>query len=314
MASIGPFSNTTILIVVGAVVLYYWYTCQKNHSISKFTDLSVPNGNVTLIGSKFPASVSVGGMQPAALSVATEYMPLPYFDPMAASAYAELIISESGPNDGAATEAVATNQPMAVTTVPVEIPTYRVNIPSIETVNNPTTSVTTVPSLTVQGAPSPWASNLDGSLYFPFAGGIDSTTSEATTTVSTTTVATGPLMTIPATSTGAQAAAGTTGAATMVGSNMPKTPADTNVSYNTILNVDYPGNDMMCEMYDGPNGDPSVCASSCQSDPKCRGYANISANTNPVFPQGFCCTKHTMSDPIASNGVTSYAKMNMSPQ
>lgn len=300
-----PFSNTTMLIVLGALaLLWHFKYCTKQ--VDKFDSLSVENGNVTLIGSKMPASVAVGGMQPAALSVITETTVLPYYDPSQAEVYAEITVDN---NPSMATgEAIATGQPMPVTTLPVQVPTYRVNIPTIQRVAVPNTGMTPPISSEVDGAPSPWASNLDGSLYFPFA----TSAEQAGQAVMTAPASAGPVMTIPATSAGAQSVS-TTGAYTMSGSNMPQTPQNINVSFNAMASTDFPGNDMMCQMYDD-GMTASACQEACKADPKCKGYADISPNTNAVFPQGFCCAKHTMVDPIQSGGVTSYAKMTMSPQ
>lgn len=118
-------------------------------------------------------------------------------------------------------------------------------------------------------------------------------------------------MTIPATSltpTGA-----TTSSITQTGPNAPQVPPVEDKSYNKVASVDWPGNDISCEMYSEGN-DASTCRSFCQQSPKCVGYVDVKAGTNPVFPAGFCCSKHTMVDPMSSIGVDAYHKMNMSPQ
>jgi hypothetical protein len=105
----------------------------------------------------------------------------------------------------------------------------------------------------------------------------------------------------------------TTGARNLIGSNAIQIPVESNKSFNEVPNVDFPGNDLMCQMYtDGGSSD--TCRESCYNDAKCAGYVNIAANTNAVFPGGFCCAKHTMVDTMSSPGVSSYLKMKMSPQ
>lgn len=107
---------------------------------------------------------------------------------------------------------------------------------------------------------------------------------------------------------------GTTASSNLIGVNAHQVPIESDKSFNPVHNVDFPGNDLMCEMYTTSTQGPEVCREKCFGDKKCVGYVNIHPNTNPVFPQGFCCAKHTMVDVMESKGVDAFLKMNMAPR
>lgn len=117
-------------------------------------------------------------------------------------------------------------------------------------------------------------------------------------------------MTIPATS---ASTTSTTQALDLAGPNAPRVPANANVAYNQIVAVDYPGNDIMCSLYDKGVSDPETCRLQCHGDAKCVGFVDVKPGANPVLPGGFCCSKRSMTDPLATAGVDSYVKQLMRP-
>lgn len=131
-------------------------------------------------------------------------------------------------------------------------------------------------------------------------------------------------MTIPATSTsiapgstipgGSVSLDSVSGSVSSSAPPVPYTPPEADKAYNKVHGVDWPGNDIHCDMY-GDEGvkDFTSCQNKCQTNPKCIGFVDVKPGANEVFPQGFCCAKHTMVDPMATAGVDSYHKMSMSP-
>ncbi len=89
-------------------------------------------------------------------------------------------------------------------------------------------------------------------------------------------------------------------------------PFDQDTSFNKVLNTDYPGNDISCELYVGGT-DMTSCQKYCHKDSGCSGFVDVKPGVNPVFPQGFCCMKNRAETPMQTTGVDAYLKQEMAP-
>lgn len=120
-----------------------------------------------------------------------------------------------------------------------------------------------------------------------------------------------PPITIPATSLPQGPAL--TNAMTPSGPNAPQVPPQQEYAYNPQPGVDFPGNDIQCQLYEKVSDTADTCRSFCQSRPDCKGYVDVKPGTSPVVPGGFCCAKNTMTDPLPTPGVDAFHKQMMQP-